>query len=158
MSTNPIVIPEKIHLQDIRVINGNIDANSDFSVKDLEGYETYYEVTSRVNENENVVRLVISAKFIAIFKKKKPLNVSAEYKVDFLYMIENLKDFLVKEGGTNGILLHGTLGATLAAISYSTLRGIILTRTQGTILQGIILPVINPSDLLTNKHSEPAKK
>jgi hypothetical protein len=157
MSNNPIVIPEKIHLQNIRVINGSIDTDPEFNVKEIDGFETYFEVTTGINEEKNAVRLVVTAKFIGMDKSDTALKANAEYKVDFHFMVENLLDFLVKDGEPPATKLHSILGATLAAISYSTLRGIVLTRTQGTILDGIILPVINPSHLLTNKFSEPAK-
>jgi hypothetical protein len=36
------------------------------------------------------------------------------------------------------------------AIAYSTARGIILQSTQSTILDGVILPVIDPKDLFND--------
>ena len=40
------------------------------------------------------------------------------------------------------------IGATLAGIAYSTTRGIILDCTQSTDFKGVLLPVINPQQLL----------
>jgi len=40
------------------------------------------------------------------------------------------------------------MGATLAAIALSSVRGIILTRTQGTPFDGFILPIIDPKQLI----------
>jgi len=157
MSAAPKIVPEKILLQNIRVINGNIDTDPDFDIKEANGFETYFEVNTGINEKDHVVRLVIAVKFTGMNKSGEPLKANAKYEVDFLFKIENFKDFIVKEKESDEIRLHSILGTTLAAISYSTLRGIVLTRLQGTILDGIILPVINPADLLTNKFAEPAK-
>jgi hypothetical protein len=44
--------------------------------------------------------------------------------------------------------LHPSLGNALASITYSTSRGILMTRFQGTALSDFILPVINPNNLL----------
>ena len=46
------------------------------------------------------------------------------------------------------ITVHPALGNALASITYSTSRGILMTRFQGTVLSDFILPVINPNDLL----------
>lgn len=40
------------------------------------------------------------------------------------------------------------LGMSLIAIAYSTTRGIVLTRTAGTVLNGLILPVVDTAKLL----------
>jgi len=36
------------------------------------------------------------------------------------------------------------IGGTLLGIAYSTARGIVLERTQGSYLGGVVLPVIDP--------------
>jgi hypothetical protein len=46
--------------------------------------------------------------------------------------------------------LDPDLGNALSAITYSTARGILLTRLQGTAFQDFILPIINPNNLLNN--------
>jgi len=48
----------------------------------------------------------------------------------------------------NGPELDFLMGATLAAIALSSVRGIILTRTQGTPFDGFILPIIDPKQLI----------
>lgn len=46
------------------------------------------------------------------------------------------------------------LAASLVGLAYSTARGIILERTSGTILNGIIIPVIDPMKLLKGQSSD----
>jgi len=45
-------------------------------------------------------------------------------------------------------LLQDVLIHTLLSIAYSTSRGIVLSRTQGTLLNGVILPVIDTRVLM----------
>jgi hypothetical protein len=45
-------------------------------------------------------------------------------------------------------MIEEAIGATIAGISYSTSRGIVLERTLGTDFGGIILPVIDPAELI----------
>ncbi|GAO27720.1 hypothetical protein JCM15548_14569 [Geofilum rubicundum JCM 15548] len=44
--------------------------------------------------------------------------------------------------------LHPDLGNALSSVTYSTSRGILLTKMQGTALQNFVLPIINPNKLL----------
>jgi hypothetical protein len=69
----------------------------------------------------------------------------------FIYQTENLKD-LAKPDDNNLIKLDPGLANALSSVTYSTSRGILLTRLQGTALQNFVLPIINPNKLLhTNK-------
>lgn len=45
----------------------------------------------------------------------------------------------------------GQLIGTLLSISYSTMRGILYSKLADTQLRSIILPVINPNDLLKSR-------
>jgi hypothetical protein len=60
--------------------------------------------------------------------------------------VDNLKELVQIQGSISTI--DGRLAATVLGIAYSTARGIVVERTQGTFFNGAILPVINPSSLL----------
>ena len=76
------------------------------------------------------------------------MPVNAEYKTEYIFTVENLSQFSEKKEEV--VLLDTSMAATLMGIAYSTTRGIILTRTQGTLLDGVLLPVLNPKDLINN--------
>ena len=69
----------------------------------------------------------------------------AVFKLSFLYQVENLIYLTEYKDGVKKI--EGGLAATLAGISYSTARGILLTRFQGTAFRDFILPIVNPRDM-----------
>jgi len=69
-------------------------------------------------------------------------GLGAEFMLDFIYVIENLPDFILDQNGENHV--DALLGATLLGISFSTTRGIVMERTKGTLFAGFILPIINP--------------
>ncbi len=73
-------------------------------------------------------------------------------KFHFVYVfhVENLQELAIPDEN-KGISLNGGLGNALASITYSTSRGILLTRLKGTGLENFILPVIDPNSLL-KKH------
>ena len=68
-----------------------------------------------------------------------------------VFRVDNLDDFI--EPQEKGNLIDGGLGSTLISIIYSTVRGIIFTRTQGTSLGLVIIPVIDPKILMGIKES-----
>jgi hypothetical protein len=73
-------------------------------------------------------------------------GLGAEFMVDYIYVVENLPDFVLDQTGENQV--DALLGATLLGISFSTARGIIMERTKGTLFAGFILPIINPMKTL----------
>ena len=76
------------------------------------------------------------------------MGIEGEYHIEFEYHVENLDDFVTGGESNESKVVENILGATIAGISYSTARGIILNRTQATNFNGVLLPVINPADLL----------
>ncbi len=82
------------------------------------------------------------------------LGVEAEFMIDYIYIVENLSDYILQHNGDT--LVHPILGATLLGISFSTTRGIVMERTKGTPFAGFILPVINPMQTLFDTAPTPA--
>jgi hypothetical protein len=68
----------------------------------------------------------------------------------FIYRIENLEELASPEKNKR-LHLNPALTNALSSVTYSTSRGILLTRLQGTALQHFVLPIINPNNLLVNK-------
>lgn len=72
--------------------------------------------------------------------------------IAFIYGIPDLKNII--EINTENIIifknkaLEGYVVQSLIGVSYSTLRGIIMEKCSGTILQTNLLPVINPATFL----------
>ena len=65
----------------------------------------------------------------------------------YVFYVDNIEELTTLEKDLT-VTLHPSLGNALASITYSTSRGILMTRFQGTALSDFILPVINPNNLL----------
>lgn len=76
------------------------------------------------------------------------IGLHGEYGIEFQLHVENLTEFLEESENGQGKSIDGKLGPTLLAIVYSTARGIIIERTQATYFNGVILPVIDPNELI----------
>lgn len=149
MSNEKIIDPEKIHLVNIKTIKGNIEADADIDVNTINGHEFSFELGTGVNIADNVIGINLLVNIEAKDIADKILAISGSYTHEIIFVVDNLKDFLVPdENNTPGYILDGALGSTIVSIAYSTIRGIIFTRTQGTSLGSVILPVINPKKLM----------
>jgi hypothetical protein len=65
-------------------------------------------------------------------------------------MVENMEE-LLEADEKNKISYDAALGNAIASIVYSTSRGILMSRFQGTVFADFILPVIDPNQLLDMK-------
>jgi len=59
--------------------------------------------------------------------------LEAPYTQLFIFIVENLNDFI---STVNGLELNFLMAATLAGITLSSVRVVMLTRTQGTLFDG----------------------
>lgn len=144
------VIPEKIHLAGIRILKSHfeVDPSAVDSPEIIEKIKTGLKSESGFNLEDNYQSFRLFVKIQGYNKKEEKISVRGEYHIDFHFFIDNLKDFITEEADSDQFSVASELGATIAGISYSTSRGIILDRTQTTDFNGVILPVINPHKLL----------
>lgn len=69
------------------------------------------------------------------------------YHFHFFYAVAEPERWLLEDPKA-GLLIDGGLLNAIAAVSYSTARGILLGRFQGTVFQRFILPVIDTSEIV----------
>ena len=141
---------EKIHLLNIKTLSGNIDGATDADINAVVGHQFNFELRTGLNPDDNIIGLQLVVVIEARDKTDKPLNVKGSYTHEIVFKVENLIDFLekVETDDKPKYNIDGGLGSTLVSIAYSTIRGIIFTRTQGTSLGAVILPVIDPKKLM----------
>jgi len=151
--TNSKVDPRLIHLNYIRILKAYLNVSDDFlnDPKEIQGFNLGTKSESGFNIDEKLLRFRIFIRLTGIDKDQNNIGVEGEYVIEYLYEIENMEDFISysdKPKKKEEFNVATDIGATIAGISYSTARGIVLDRTLGTDFNGVLLPVINPSELL----------
>lgn len=147
---NPLVISEKIHIKSITITNAQVHTAPGQTTESWDNVEFKLSTQSKFAKDTNDCKVIIATDF----RKQDDDGIdiiSANFTIEFDFNIENLSDFrTVKEESPEEVNIHirKELGIKLMSIVYSTARGIILTRTAGTVLDGIILPVIDPESIL----------
>jgi hypothetical protein len=139
--------PAKIHIVDTRVLNGQIDAPFEFHITKVKGhnYQLGFELSFNLEDKNALAQLRVQVTTES--EEKVAKEATGAFLIAFVYHIENL-DELVKQTKKEGLSIDGALGNALASITYSTTRGILMTRFNGTALQNTVMPVISPNDLL----------
>ena len=149
--SSPEVVPEKMHLVGIKVFRSHLDTTMEFMEKpqEVKDFEFGLSHHTGFNSEENSVGLRLFVKLQGVNPTGEKVGIEAEYGIEFHYIIENLSDYI--SGKANKATMDAGFAATILGISYSTARGIILERMQGTFFASVILPVINPFQALIDE-------
>lgn len=142
------IIPEKIHIKKVIVFKSSIDIKPEKAdlLNEIDGYSFSFAKNTGVSFENKIIRYRLNILLEAKDKQGTLLDIKGEFGIEFIFYVDNFEGFSKKEG--DRYLLDESLGNTLMSIAYSTSRGIVLQETQSTVIGGVILPVINPSDLM----------
>ncbi|MES2701182.1 MAG: hypothetical protein V4649_01000 [Bacteroidota bacterium] len=152
---NVTIDSEKIHLIAMRILGANFFIAPALVDTPIGGYRLEYQVDNGLNLEERAIRIVIDGKFQAVDESDTPMDARCELSAEFIFNVEDLKQYMDGVDKNTGMnLMHPSLGATVMGIAFSTFRGIVFTRTQGTFKDPLILPIVNPRKFLEdiNRH------
>ncbi len=141
--------PEKIHILNVNILKCSIESPFEFSIKNIHTHDFTYKFEVAFNLED----LLIKTDFILNIATKSKIAVEEEavgsFHFVFIFKIDNLKELAILNKN-NTIDLGGGLDNAIASLTYSTSRGILLTRLKGTALENFMLPVIDPNQLINN--------
>jgi len=142
--------PEKIILVDFKMIKGQVDTPENFDINKVDGHQIENSLQLSFNVAEKLAKADFTINIKTDSKGGNEIEASGIFHLIFIYQIENLEE-LAKPEMNNKLNLNSELANALSSVTYSTSRGVLITRLQGTALQNFILPIINPNNLLRNK-------
>lgn len=139
--------PEKIVMIDLLVKRAEIETPEGFDVSKITGYNLDNSLQLGFNIEEKLARTEFQINLKSESNGQNDIEVHGRYTLVFLYLIDNLEELLVQDDKQNSVI-NPLLASALASLTYSTARGILMTRLQGTAFQKFILPVVDPSKLI----------
>ncbi|SDA96031.1 hypothetical protein SAMN03080617_04169 [Algoriphagus alkaliphilus] len=142
--------PEKIALIEFKMIKGQVDTPENFDISKVGGHELDHALKLGFNLSDKLAKADFTISIKTNSKGSNESEASGNFHLLFLYQIENLAELAIPAKNKK-LELHPGLANALSSVTYSTARGILLTRLQGTALQNFVLPIINPNKLLQNK-------
>jgi len=139
----------KITMRHFELIGFNIhNAGSELLDKDeVGGFRFVNTTNSAFNLEKNLAKVDLEIEIFTLDDESEEDNgAGGKFKFEILFEIENLVELAV-EAEDETIEVEPLLDMTLTGLSYSTARGVILTRSLGTILEGVVLPIVNPANM-----------
>lgn len=141
--------PDKIIMREFRLVKGKIDSPFDFKVGDIKSFDFKVDFNTSFNLDEGLIKadFVID---VTTISNEPVTEAFCNYHFVFLFYLENLKEHaqLLENGDIDW---NPYLANAIASISYSTSRGILIARFQGTVMKDFILPVVDPNALWNKK-------
>ncbi len=150
MQDKNIFDPEKIALIDFKMIKGQVDTPENFDISKVVGHQLDNSLQLGFNLDDKLAKADFTVSVKTDSKGENETEATGNFHLIFIYRIENLEELATHEKNKR-LNLHPGLANALSSVTYSTSRGILLTRLQGTALQNFVLPIINPNNLLHNK-------
>jgi hypothetical protein len=145
------VDPNQISILSIRTLRGNIEPGNIGFYEKAKMYNFEFKTDVNIEREKKLIRLVLEITIRYVDAKQRPASIAGSYTTEFVFFVGNMEALIQFDEVSRTAGIDGNLSVTLASIAYSTMRGIINTRTQGTVLNGVILPVIDPVVLIQNQ-------
>lgn len=135
-----------IALLDVKIVEGRVESHEDFSLADIVGFDPECTLRIFLGHLGNMLRAELK---IWVDTESLPNQPEAHghFHFNFYFEVDGLREWITEEVTGDLIMDHGLQNA-IASVTYSTARGILISRFQGTAFQRFILPVVNPNDLL----------
>ena len=139
----------KISFSDIKILNSSIVTTEGF-VSKAPGFSSVKvgcKQVTRLNLIDNSIRIIMDVGLCGVDDQKSDVGVRGDFRFEYVFSVSNLGDYISDDNDSKRI--DGNLGVALMSIAYSTSRGIIYEKIAGTLLAGSVIPVIDPSKLIS---------
>jgi hypothetical protein len=144
--------PELLSIIECKMVTGRINSPESFDKNLILSYDLKNNINLGFNRELKLAKIDYTCEIASNSGGKNQQESKANFHFVFYFKIQNLEDLTHLRDEKN-IELDPILANTLASLTFSTTRGILLMRLHGTALEEFILPVINPANLLINNQN-----
>ncbi len=141
---------DHVTLVKINVLKSHIQFDHYLASEKLNAHQMKMGKEIDYNFEAKMCRVKLLLEFDALNKNDEvDENIKAVFTIDFHFKIDNMQECI--EQTDEAVIIDSTMPAHLVGIAYSTARGIIIERLGNSPFQGLILPIINPYEVLKEK-------
>jgi|JI9StandDraft_2_1071091.scaffolds.fasta_scaffold05258_8 hypothetical protein len=142
------VDPTKIRILRLAIAKASIEATDEYlaAPRDPVNTTTGFATGISFDLAQKLCRARLTIDLQGMDVNKQLLGLKGSYDLLCDLEVDNLTELSHLNKGN--LTVDGQLAATIMGIFYSTARGIILERTSGTFFGGVILPVLDPKQLI----------
>lgn len=152
---NKNLIPQNIKILSWNFLLEHINCPLNFNDSLISYHGFHVDMELDINPENDLLKADLRIEVITESDGKNPEEAQAVFQILYFIKAEEISDFTVSREAEK-IVLDSELGNYIAAITYSTSRGILLNRVLGTCLKDFILPVIDTDSLLNGTLNENA--
>lgn len=132
---------EKLALESFKIISENIFVPEFFDESLIKEFGSTNQLSISFNLEQKLIRAEFD--FEILTNSESSEEAKANYKFVLIYSCSNLEELAHADG--EELKVNSQLGFAISAISYSTIRGILLIKLSETVFQDFILPIIKPN-------------
>jgi len=138
-----------IKFSSIAIRNATVDNNTDLHKIDKSSYnhDIKFDFTPAISTKEERVRINFSAE-IETFKiledGREKIDINSKFEIEYYYKIDDFEKYVFRDENK----IDSQLLVVLSSLAYSTSRGIIFAKCQGTILSDMVIPVVSNNKLV----------
>lgn len=136
----------------IRVLEAHIQNAEDHRGKDVSAFDVQMNLQHTVDPKYAHFYLELKINVQALDGGGKRLKLFCSMVIQFQFSLSDFDAYVTHEKN-EATEVQSLLMSSMVAVAYSTARGIFYTRTLGTTMEGVILPIISPQDLLSGQAS-----
>lgn len=146
-------IPELLHIVSYKLHNLRIENIVDSEVVD----NCYFKVDNIINlgfnEEHSLVKAVLEISIDKLSETDDSLQAKSNIVIEFVFQVDNFSDLhKINEEGL--FVVNKILTTNIAAIAYSTTRGLLLDKFRDSAFDEFVLPIIDVNkDIITNSQS-----
>ena len=140
--------PENIKILGWNLILEQINSPQNFDTSLISWHGFHAVMNLEINPEDDLLKADLRIEVITESEGDNMEEAQAIFQILYYIRVEGISDFTISRQAEK-IVLHSELGNFIAALTYSTSRGILLSRVLGTGLKDFILPVIDTDALLS---------
>ncbi|WP_420384719.1 hypothetical protein [Roseivirga sp.] len=139
--------PTKIEIRDFQILEGSIQSPFEFDISKVKDHEFSSGLNVGFALDHKLIKTDFSISVATDSNGENEKEAEGKFVFTFIFQVDNL-DELTEVDENQEVTMDYGLANAISSITYSTSRGILMTRFQGTALRSFILPVIDPNELL----------
>lgn len=147
---NNIFAPENIKILGWSMLMEHISSPLDFDSDQISYHGFHVDMELNINPEDDMLKADLRIEVITESEGNNTEEAQAVFQILYYLRVQDISDYTISREAEK-IVLHTDLGNYIAALTYSTSRGIILSRVSGTGLKDFILPVIDTDSLLNGE-------
>ncbi|WP_233266174.1 hypothetical protein [Myroides fluvii] len=145
--------PELLNIISYKLHKLNIDSVSDIN----ESEDFYFTVDNKIdlgfNDEHFLIQAILDIEIKKILDKNEDVVAKSLISIEYVFHVENFGELHTFDD--KGIIsVDKNLTTNIAAVAYSTTRGLLLDRFRDTAFDNFILPIVDINkDIITNAQS-----